>query len=849
MNMGITCIISSLADGGKAVVDTVAHASQAVVNNAAHAPETLAKYIDYNPDQGMPGVSYVLSSFDKPDWSIYGSMTAYSILFGILVVLAFVGLRSLTKRYISNNGRDRILKYGFFFAWLYGFVVYDVGMCTGQYISLLTNAPMAIIYAFKIFLFDSDVSEIHEIFHKSWFYSLNFALAHFFAAVISTLFLIKYFGFNIVASFRMWLATKRKKKRETYVFWGFNEATVHLVESIKKELGKSSDYRIIIVRTGKDDNEAPSERTGFARIFDFLAMPTSELERLQNLGCLTASSYSYMADVNVLSGETDILGAKLKLRKLKKIIGKRSCGKLHLFFLSDDEKDNLHNVSVLLHDITINEYADYQGDGNGTPSPADGKREVLFYCLARYNSVHRVIEDQNASDSIKVKVVDSSHINVEMLKQNPKLLPVNFVNVEADGTVTSPFNALVVGFSEVGQDSVQFLYEFGAFVKHGSDDVHVERSEFHMDVVDKNMADLAGTFVANAPAINPSLPFIEGKENPKALIALHQMDCRSVEFYLKLEDWIKTLNYVVIATENDELNLSLGVRIFKLATRYRANLKNFCILVRAHDDEDGHIRQIAEHYNRLWAAQMAVVGTEGKDFKQSEVRVGEKVFGPIHIFGLDKDIFTYDNIIDNSLEQKAILYKEQYEASSNPKYTEPEEERDMAWHKEFRERMQIPHEKGAKREFYPSLCGLQSLRRMQGQDMANSLHTEAKKLLAQKALEKAGIPDFDWTPLTRKFKAVEYELPSGADLNPQIERILNVLAQTEHLRWNASHEILGYICYGKPDYRHEIKLHHACITDWDKLSVTTRSYDYNVVDVALGIINPEDPIQQNETNE
>lgn len=440
------------------------------------------------------------------DWSEFFSLCGWAAFFGAIFAVIFILFWLLFRRN-SDRIRDLSLKWFFIIVWIYGFMVYDIGMCNGQYVSLLTNAPMAMIYAFKIFIFDSDVSEIHEAFHNNWVYSLNFALVHFLAAIISTLFLIKYFGFNILS----WLKMKRasckfaKTVSDTYVFWGFNEQTKYLIEDVRNHYKKEDkrDYRIVLVRTGKGDNDDNlHERTSLARIFEFLAMPTSELEAIQDLHCLTTGSYTDLSNLNADNGLEDIIGAVLKLKSLKKLLKNHTSNKIHMLFLSDDDKENLHEVALLLNDSTIRSFTKVE--------PAR-KREVIFYCLARYNSIHRVIEDQYPSKEIKVKVVDSSHFNVEMLKEEPTLLPVNFVDVEADATVSSAFNALVVGFSEVGQDSVRFLYEFGAFVKTGGTYSAATRSEFHLDVVDKDMSDQAGIFMANAPAINLSMPFVENE--------------------------------------------------------------------------------------------------------------------------------------------------------------------------------------------------------------------------------------------------------------------------------------------------------------------------------------------------
>jgi len=774
-------------------------------------------------------IEFLMSANDS---STLVALTGIAILAGIIFVILFstiwfTGNIPGIAKWLEKCGLT--LRLGFITVFILGFLVYDVGMCTGEMISLFTNAPMALLYAFKIFLFDSDVSEIHNPFHESWVYSFFFALVHFLAAIISTLFLIKYFGFNIVSRIRMWCVTTifGKSFPVTYVFWGINESSYHLIEDIKNHYKKETEdtdgkckdkvgYRIIIIRTNNDNNDTLEEKTGFARIFDFLSMPTGELARLQDTKCLTDGTFTNLSEINVQGTDTDIIGKILKMRSLKKILEKKTSKEIHMLFLSDDEKSNLHNVSLMLNDSTI----------NGFVNPdTDSERRVFLYCHARYNSVHRVIEDQFQSGKIEVKVVDTSHINVEMLKQNDILLPVNFVDVEADATVSSPFNALVVGFSEVGQDSVRFLYEFGAFVKTGTSDTYAKRSDFHMHVVDKNMSDLAGTFVANAPAIRPSMPFIKNGENPSALITLHEMDCRSVEFYVKLEEWLKTLNYVVVATDNDELNISLGVRIFKAAIRYRQNMDKFCILVRTHSDDDGHIDKIASHYNRLWAAYESAPSDGGKRIHQSTVRVDEEVKLPIHIFGLDSNTFTFDNIIAGSRINKAKDYKTQYERTISPDAVY----KISAWDDCFREIMQLDDPwKG----FSPTYFGMMNLRRSQSQDYANCEHEATKLKLAQAALAKCGRDMSIFSRMSRESGTIRYVWNNGEEGNREIGRIAIVIAQTEHLRWEASHEILGYVY---DDTKDEVRLRHNCLTNWENLSEYVRSYDCNVSDFILGI--------------
>ena len=65
----------------------------------------------------------------------------------------------------------------------------------------------------------------------------------------------------------------------------------------------------------------------------------------------------------------------------------------------------------------------------------------------------------------------------------------------------------------------------------------------------------------------------------------------------------------------------------------------------------------------------------------------------------------------------------------------------------------------------------------------------------------------------------------------------------EHLRWNASHEMLGYV---KGDKKDEAYSEHGCLTDWGKLpSDEIRGYDYDVVDRSFRLADEEAERKQN----
>ncbi len=771
-------------------------------------------------------------------------MALMSLVMGLLAALALLGLLALLNKY--RNGKwtipGKTLTTLFCVTWLMGFVVYEIGIYTGGPCSFFFNAPMATIHAFEMFILESDVAAVHEAFHNNLAYMSLFSMVHFLAAAVSMIFVIKHFGFNIVSGFKLFFEAylNRKPKKDTFVFWGMNEPTYLLAKNIR-EHRQQDDYRIIVVRTGSDRDQT-SVRNGLERLLNFLSLKNKDLERLQELRCLTTSTFTDLSKLNVVALDNgqvvDVFRKQLNMSQVARLLSRKTTSTIHLFFLGDDASSNIQSITNLKADKTILDFA-----------AQDASRKVNFYCRARYNSVNRVIEDEQMQDNIEVKVVDPSHISIEQLKQDVSLHPVNYVDVESDATVSSAFNSLVVGFGEVGIDAVRFLYEFGAFVKKGTaKGPHVERSDFHCDVVDSRMSVISGPFLANAPAITTELILADGtkapgsdvdgedKENPtvKPLLSLHELDMKSVEFYRKLEGWVKSLNYVVIATDDDENNMSLAVRLFKLAVRYRPDMEHFRIMVCVKSDGDGHIRRTAEHYNRLWAAEQNCKD-KSKKIHQLTIKNDARLNAPITVFGLNDTIYTFDYIISDKLVEEANLFKKRYEESiaalrkQSGEQPEPVRNRD----KEYKDLMQLL---GEYKGYSPTYTGMMRLRRIQSQNRQNCFHLFTKRQLAKLALGDELFAGLSSCQLLRKNNDIKYAWKDGATSNTAVIEVLDVLARTEHLRWCASHEILGYRDGGKEDFKDEAKLLHGCIKPWEALSKETQSYDYNIVDVSLGII-------------
>lgn len=783
------------------------------------------------------------------DYSYFNDNADNMIMSGTLVLfitITFAVFAAVVYFFYKKRWKDdyenKYLTFCFVIVWGMGFIVYDIGMCpdtlknaTEAFWAALGVAPMAILHSFEMFVLQSDVSAIHEGCHNSITFMTFFSLSHLSAAIISLVFVIKHFGFNVVSWLQRFWKTRIRVQDVTnlYVFWGINEASYHLAtDVIRKERGEKSLSRIMVVRIN-NEKEGANERLAMERLFNFLSLSKDNLTFLQELQksrCLTASTFGNLVNGS-FADNSDILQKVLRLHSLVRMIRHtkpihRSSATLHMFFLGEDETFNINALANLRKDKTIKDFANLGGN-------------VRLYCNARYNSIHRVIEDQHNYKNTEVLVIDPSHIFVELLKKNVNLHPVNYVEVEDNAVVSSAFNALVVGFGAIGVDAVSFLYEFGAFVgKNVRGNGNVERSEFHCHVVDKQMNTLAGTFVANVPTISVSV----NSENfsPPQAINLYNIDCQSVDFYKKVVSWLPTLNYVVLSTDNDDLNISMAVRILKLAIRHKDDLNKFRILVRYKGDNYGNAHEIVEHYNRLWNAEN---NRQCNDLSQNVVLKDDVFDSPITIFGSPRDIYTFDNIIDESLKDLASQFKYKYDThtTSDGKAFEADPTLAREWWNNERSSMLHMNDDDP---YSPTFSEVMKLRRVQGQNFSNCLHIGTKRALFERAM-KMNVDDIVCKIIREKGHAYKCSNDNNSETVPidRIQDVLDVLAQTEHLRWNASHEILGYTNDAIKD---EAKMRHNCLVEWSLLDDSTKECDYNVVDVSLGIMMKKQIENNNE---
>ncbi len=780
---------------------------------------------------------------DFPIITNQGSSLAAASLGSFIINLAFVlmalGLLWLIKK--SNNGLWKFVNNNltqlFVLVCMLGFVVYDVGMFTGDKESLLFNAPMAVLQAFGMFLLNSDVSAIHAEFHDNWIYMGFFSAAHFLAALVSLIFVIEHFGYNIIAGLNMFTEARfLKSKQETFIFWGVNDASFVLAKSIQANCPDAKGYRIIFVRTNNDSGTM-SVRNGMERLFHFLSLKNEDFKRLKDLNCLTTNTFYNSSrlspDINL--AKPDILREELNLKWLARIISKKTTDKVHLFFLTDDDQANIQAVAALKRDATL---IDFCADGN----QIGHNREVNFYCHARDNSMNRVMEDHDLSSNIEVRIIDSAHLAIECLKRNPDYQPISMVTIDTDknyGTVNSSFTSLVVGFGATGKDALRFLYEFGAFVDSNSKGEQVLRSPFYCHVIDKQMERIKGHFINAAPNV------FTGKNNgdKKPFVELHHMDYDSDEFYNGLlADLAPSLNYVIIAIGDDKTGLTLAIRILKYMRRMGRDFNRLKIFVRSYEQSNLNImKRIADHYN------------EGQE--------------RIIIFGDNQQIYSYSLIVEDEFKKRGEKYYDAYRALN------PQNDNDGTWRQRQRKLRglvtldkagidprtgcHIFNEINAEPKKPASLNSLQTLRRKEAQDKANALHEATKMAIIEKV-----VPNW-YSSLVHKLFETSGNVSivireNNSKNNPKTttypkfnakeQLLMDNLARLEHLRWNASHEVLGYTALDTKVVNghccHEDRMMHNCLLPWENLDKESdqttwvddyKVFDYGVVETTIDI--------------
>ena len=633
-----------------------------------------------------------------------------------------------------------------------GMAIYFMGYAyAGTGSNCVTLLLRSMLSSFEMFLSKSNLIGVAKNCSGNPVYMLFFALIHFLALTTSMVFAVTCFGKRIVDWFRgcVWQLNPFTKPKLN-VFWGLNEKSFLLAKDIYSRTGGKE--RIVFIDFPQEE-DMKSNGLSFSGLLGLLSYKTNIAKQLSGIHYILLKSNARPSEAET---DNENFLRSMGLSKVGKFM--KSSGKTDFFLLTDNEPANLRaSLKILDSDI--------------------GTKINQLYCSARRTRVTRLQEDCYRS---KLHLLDDSHESVMELSMRKDdsgrnyAHPIHFVNINRkSGYVESgkPFTALIIGFGSTGREALRFLYEFSAFP-----DAEKHKVPVRLIVCDENINRVKSELSNDLPA----LPDIEAEGE----VEFCPYNSGSDGFYRKLHEIIGQLNYVVIATGEDDRNLDIAATLYEFALQHRPDdFRNFKIFVRLYHTTD---KFKFDKTINAYAANNTV----------------------IEYFGNPDTVYTKNWIIDDEETEAA---KQFYKA-----YCEAVGGSNLGW--------------DGRRNRAKSFLERRELARKESQDKANYKHRYTKEvLLGLRNMEKP-------------FSCPPWPITAGPDDSESLTdwhtRLTNA-SVCEHLRWNASHFMLGYTRMSEEEKRlypsgksEKIRKHH-CLTDWDRLDTGTQGYDYAVVQTTV----------------
>ena len=375
-------------------------------------------------------------------------------------------------------------------------------------------------------------------------------------------------------------------------------------------------------------------------------------------------------------------------------------------------------------------------------------------------------------ESNHIHIIDSSFLATKALKGRDELYPIHFMRVAKNE------HGQPMGYVESSFDALvcgfgeagQGMFSF--LYEFGAfPDKEKQPSPFHCTVIDPRMDVKEGAFRLEHPGLeNQRVNFIQDS------VGTHT-------FWKWLEDNIVELNYVFINIGPDAENMKYTLDILEFAFRNRPDMEDFIIVVKL--DHPADFQHLIGYFNQNYGG-----------------------CNVIRSIGDIERTWTWNNISGADFRSDAQTFYAAYaRASSSP----------VTWEEREKQIMAKP---------VTDLAKKLELQRKMGQDFINHFHARVKRYLCPDRLWKdpsiaAAIP----------LEMVDDKHFIGDD--PEAASVLDYLAVGEHLRWKASHEIIGY--RKGPRKQEDLKT-HTDIVPYEALSEQVKHYDWIVVKTALELM-------------
>ena len=746
------------------------------------------------------------------------------ILYNVLTValLLVVGLFFYQRKEWRKKVMDHLMGCAIV-VFLMGVGLYAVGFWhEGTENNILAALFRSVTASMEMFVSESELIEVHEVCKDNLLYMLLFSTVHFLAICISAAFIIHLMGLRFRSYVKMRFALK--SQRDVYVFFDLSQESVNLAKDIcrTREEQARRNYQIVFVKTPTEKSHL--ERFSFSHILNLSDGGNEIMGELIRMDALLTYSRKNVA----IGMENADWKQSVALNSLRRYL-LRSSGDRYFFCLSPDEDSNINTAVALSYRYS------------------DAKKDHI-YCRACHNSITEGLASQH------LHFIDSAYLSVLELKKNVDYQPVSFVRPDTGkGVATKPFRALIIGFGATGWEVFRFLYEFSAFV--GKDG---EENPFYCDIIDPQARQLEGGFYLRCPALRPAGDHADGSQgqDTHSRITFHEGTLENLSE--KVEDLIKELDYIVVCTDNEKENLSIGITLLDLAYKYRNGSDKLGIFVGINDNKE---------YTK--AKEVAFYNTYGKmDRNKCEY--------DFHIipFGAHKNLFTYKNIIADEMLEKAKDFYYEYRKTVGM-LDEKEiygcaDDKETEWNNRWK-CMQNKKEYTDNQKLYYK----NELKQKESQDMGNAWHIQTKlrlmgagnrlvhkdraaypeelrreslldciQTVMQRLMEKLAEGREKGEPFTESYHFIQeqmaqYEKEKGIPAG-EYGILFENLAKCEHLRWNAANRILGYRnCENAcGNQKHYLQKTHACMVSNEELVRNdelreTIKYDYNTILVTL----------------
>ena len=736
-------------------------------------------------------------------------LTTYNLAVILLVILALfvISKRNVRKHIINHLMKYAIIVFGA------GVVLYSCGFwyegSEGNIVACLLRSATA---SMEMFVSESELIEVREACKEDVIYMLLFAVTHFLAICVSAAFIIHLLGTRLKSY--VFMRCPWSKKKELFVFFDLSQESLSLAKDIHRTR-KSKDYQIIFVKTPMEESHL--ERFSFSHILSFADNRNETIEQLTEIGAfLTYSRKSVSIGINE-NEWNETVGLNTLHRYIQRIANDEKFN-THFFCLSPNEENNI-NTAVALS----KRYSD--------------DKKFSVYCRANHDSLTESFANLN------LKFIDSANLAVMELKKKVEYQPVSFVKPDTKmGVATKPFRSMIVGFGETGFEVFRFLYEFSSFVGKES-----KENPFHCDIIDPKAKQRENSLYLHCPGL-------EDKANKDEMhtVLFHEGTIESQRNVVK--ELISNVDYIVVCTDNEKENLSIGIALLNLAYKYRSNSEKLAIFIGINDNREyKKAQEIAKFYNEC-----------GK--KDKEGNLYELTLIP---FGSKKQLFTYKNIIDEDVLNKAKEFYFEYQKTSNLLGTDKEYDCEANMDDEWDLRRKVKKQNVAK-----GLWNKNELTQKEAQDMANAWHIQTKLYLVgaccyckdkeykcvakERHAQLYGCIDFVMQKLLARMEKArkceenfrkshefileqiaayehEHNIPAG-----EYQTLFENLAKCEHLRWDASNRLLGYRTFknATSNDKHYLQKTHACMVPYEELLSNeelrdTIKYDYNTILVSI----------------